>query len=446
MALAKFGFRSCVAWFSDLVQRRASIDTDADDSTLVDYDAVCHIKRLPDPVLDKIFTHSKCDVQYAPVERVVSQVASRWRTVSLGNPELWATIDVRGHAEKQRALLQWYLNNSAGCPLDVRLALSQESWSAGVLEDILNEAPRLRSLSIRADFEGAEAAVRALCKSVCAPHLEHLTFIFLEQPPPILDLVLEADFSPVVFTGGVPQLSVVRLQHVERVLFPPLTGVTTLHLEEYTCPPMAYNCFCALLRALPVLANLSVYGNAVEAWPASPALRLPCLRSLRVSSNEEAGRMLLAFDTPALTSLFLKNVRDIALVALWNGVSHAQQLHFPALQTLSLDGPCGAQTLSAIYREFPGITELRLVNCDADLALDLLRHASDLPRSIMVHRIRDTAVLDELLGRGIALQVHCDVSGVRDGVTRWERLAPWPAELARPDADDLFMQLGTYRA
>ncbi|KAJ7497091.1 hypothetical protein FB451DRAFT_991108, partial [Mycena latifolia] len=255
-------------------------------------------------------------------ERVVSHVAARWRTVALGSPELWATIDARGRPEHQRALLQWYLAKSEGRPLDVRIALSKECWTGGVgpllVADVLAEAPRLRSLSVRADFLGADAAVRVLLRSVYAPRLEHLTFIFLEQPPSDLDIVLAQDFSPVVFTGGAPQLAVLRLQHVEQALFPPLAGVTTLHLEEYTCAPMAYGRFCALLRALPALANLSVYGDVVASWPATADLYLPGLRSLRIASSEQAGRMLMAFGARALGSLFLKDVRDLALTVLWD--------------------------------------------------------------------------------------------------------------------------------
>ncbi|KAJ6558533.1 hypothetical protein DFH09DRAFT_1279941 [Mycena vulgaris] len=442
--MVKHGFRARAARFFDSLRCRASPEAD-DDSTLVEYDAVCHIKRIPDPVLGAIFTLSKHAAQDAPVERVVAHVAARWRAVALRSPELWATVDAKGHPEHQCALLRWYLVHSAGRPLDVRLTLSQESWVAGVgprlLADVLSEVPRLRSLSIRADFPRADAAVRALCRNVCAPRLERLTFIFLEQPPSDLDIIVAEDFLPVVFNGGVPQLTVLRVQHLEHALFPPLAGVTTLHLEEYTCPPMTYTRFRALLRALPALANLSVYGDVVAAWPASADLRLPQLRSLRSASNAQMGSMLLALDADALTSLFLKDARDGALAALWRGLARTSAARFPALQTLALDGAISARALAAFLREFGGVSEVRLVNCDADTALGLLLKAgTDGPRSAVVHRVRDTGTLDEVLARGVGLRVHCDVPWARTGVQRWERLAPWP-EGERADPDDLFMQL-----
>ncbi|KAJ7690625.1 hypothetical protein B0H17DRAFT_580971 [Mycena rosella] len=444
--MGEHGFLARAARFFDSLCCRPTPDADPDDdSTLVEYDAVCHIKSLPDPVLGAIFKLSKRAAQEAPVERVVSHVSAHWRGVALCSPELWAAIDAHGSAENQRELLHWYLSKSAGHPLDVRIALSQESWAGGagplLLADVLADATRLRSLSIHADFLGADAAVRALCRSVCAPRLERLTFIFLEQPLSDLDIIVAEDFSPAVFTGGAPQLAVLRLQHLEQALFPPLEGVTTLHLEEYTCPPMAYSRFCALLRALPALANLSVYGDVVASWSATADIRLPQLRSLRVARSAQAGRMLLSLDARALTSLFLKDIRDAALTAFWMGLERAEDLRFPALQILSLDGPMGARALAPLLLEFSGVTELRLVNCDADDALGMLNSWADGPRSVLVHRVRDVSALDRLSTRGVAMNVHCDVAWGRAGIKKWERLAPWPAELDRADADDLFMQL-----
>ncbi|KAJ7124945.1 hypothetical protein C8R44DRAFT_734291 [Mycena epipterygia] len=454
MGKQKYGFRARAARFFQLVWCGADLDDGSrastiidDDSTLVAFDAVCHIKRLPDRVLDTIFTTSKRAVQDAPVERVVSHVAARWRTIALSNPDLWATIEL--HPEHQRALLKWYLANSAGRPLDIRLGLSQESWDSGagrlLLADVLAEAPCLRRLAIRADFPGADAAVRAMCQRVCAPRLEHLSFIVLElehlartcleYPQTDLDAIVDEDFSPVVFTGGAPRLAVVRLQHVERALFPPLGGVTTLHLEEYTCPRMTYSRFRALLHALPALANLSIYGDLVASWPSTADVTLPQLRSLRSASNAQAGRMLLALDARALTSLFLKDVRDTALAPLWAGLASAEEPRFPALQTLSLDGAVSTRTLAAFLCEFAGVAELRLVNCDADDALGLLacQGPGEGPRRVMVHRVRDAAALDGLYSRGVAVQVHS---------ARWLRLSHWPEGLDdHADADDLFMQL-----
>ncbi|KAJ7039216.1 hypothetical protein C8F04DRAFT_927273, partial [Mycena alexandri] len=250
-----------------------------------------------------------------PVERVFSHVSVQWRSCVLGLGALWASpsIDARVKPQHQRALLQWYLAHSAGCPLDVRLGLSQETWNTGegpqLLADVLMQEPRLRSLSIRADFPGADGALRVALRQIRAPLLEHLSFILLEQHDSDPDdIITRTDFRPTVFKHGVPRLSVLRLQHLENALFPPLNSVTTLHLEEYHCPPMSTTRLKALLHRLPALVNLSLYGDMVahESWP---ELYLPGLRSLRSASNAQIGRLLSALNAPALDSLVLKDVR-----------------------------------------------------------------------------------------------------------------------------------------
>ncbi|KAJ6593669.1 hypothetical protein B0H19DRAFT_1056173 [Mycena capillaripes] len=418
---------------------------------------VCHIKRLPDPVLGAIFAlskevekgNSKTVKQAAPVERVISHVAVRWRVVALGRPELWSSIDARVRPEYQRELLHWYLGHSEGRPLDVHITLSRENWDPEgqlLLADVLAEANRLRCLSIRIDFPGADAAVRKACRGLRAPLLEHLSFISLEQPLSFRDrsdIILAADFGPVVFTGGLPRLAVLRLQHLEHAIYPPLTRVTTFHLEEYHCPPMASSRFVEFLREMPALENLSLYGDMVAVWPAAGRIPLPRLRSLRSASNEQVGHMLLALDTPALESLVLKDVRRSHIQA---ALGHGDGLRFPALRTLTLDGSIVAPTLAALFCELASVEELRFVNCDADDALELLaRLGGDalLPelRKVMVHQVGDIASLNGVWARGLAVQVHCDIPWMQPGVERWARLPPWPVELNRADADDLFMQL-----
>jgi hypothetical protein len=452
---AKHGFRAVARFLNSLwCGGRDDVTlAGSEDSTLVDVDAVCHIKRLPNPVLGKIFAETKRVEQEVPIERVISHVAVRWRDVALGRPELWSSINARVHPEHQRELLQWYLAHADGCSLDIRITLSHENWNTDgqlLLADVLAEAPRLRGLSIRADFPNADAAVRAACKHLYAPLLEHLSFISLDQPHSFRDcsdIIYAEDFKPLIFTGGVPSLAVLRLQHLEVALYPPLRGVTTLHLEEYQCPQMAFTRFLALLRAFPALVNLSLYGDMVEKWPTAGGLYLPQLRSLRSASNGQVGRMLLALDAPALDSLVLKDVRP---PTLWPGLDRVDGLRFPALRTLALDGPFQPRALAALFCEFAGVAELRLVNCDADDALELLaRRGSNrlLPglQRVMVHQVHHPSALNGVWACGITVQVHCDVPWARSGVERWTRLPHWPAELDHVDTDDLFMQLRARR-
>ncbi|KAF7362081.1 hypothetical protein MVEN_00553700 [Mycena venus] len=463
--MGRQGFRAGVARFFRALRRGRDDSTlhGSEESTLVNCDAVCHITRLPDPVLGAIFALSKdAEKELAPgervkvsrpVEQVVSQVAVRWRVVALGLPDLWSSVDARVRPEHQRALLEWYLDHSEGRPLDVSISLSQEDWHTEgelVLAEVLAEAPRLRCLSIRADFPGADAAVRDACMYLRAPMLEHFSFISLDVPQALTlldpgDHIYEENFAPVVFTRGVARLKVLRLQHMPKALYPPLRGVTTLHLEEYQCPPMACTRLLALLRALPALANLSLYGDVIASWPAEGALHLPCLRSLRSASSDQAGHMLLALNAPILDSLTLKDVKRVS--ELTSSLEHASSgLRLPALRTLVLDGSLSVRALGALFCELSSVAKLRLLNCDADEALDLLS-APDrqlLPglKKVMVHQVRSHTALDGMWAREVAVRVHVDVQWTGAGsVGRWTSLPPWPPELGRVDADDLFMQL-----
>ncbi|KAJ6603133.1 hypothetical protein B0H10DRAFT_2079509 [Mycena sp. CBHHK59/15] len=439
--MGKTGLRARAAGLLDLLRCRAGPDDD--DATLVDYAAVCHIKRVPNPVLGEIFalsTPTSWDTL------VLAHVAACWRKVAFAAPELWTDIDACG---QQFEALRWCLERSGGCLVDVRLSLSQENWAAGVgpllLAEVVSQAMRLRRLSILADFVGADKAVRVACGRLCAPHLEHLSFVFLEQLPWNQDFIQEFDFSPVVFAGGVPKLAVLRLQHAELPTFPPLRSVTALHLEEYTCPPMSFHCFCALLDELPALAKLSIYGDLVTSWSRTADIYLPHLRSLRSSSNARVGNMLLSLHAPALESLVLKNYRAVELTGLWAGLNCATELKFPALTSLSLHGSLSTSVLAAFVREFSGILHLELVNCYADDAVRLLEGKDALPelRSLMLHRLWDAAALGQLLvsrAHGLTVSLHCDAPLAYPGVQRWDKLAPWPSE-ADWDADDMFAQL-----
>ncbi|KAJ7287384.1 hypothetical protein C8J57DRAFT_1014040, partial [Mycena rebaudengoi] len=258
-------------------------------------------------------------------ESVVAQVAPKWRKVALEEPGLWTDIDaVRVRLDQQLALLRWYLDKSDGHPVDIRLDLSQEGWDVGVgrllLDEVVSQTERLRRLSIRADFAGADNVVRRALHSRNAPHLQHLSLIFLEQHEYDPDVVFDTrDFHrPEIFTLGAPLLATLRLQHTEIPMLPPLHAITQLHLEEYSCPPMSHARLAALLHALPLLAHLSIYGAIITTigkptWFASNPIHLPRLRSLRSSANPHVSALFLSLNAPALSSLVLKNLRPTEL-------------------------------------------------------------------------------------------------------------------------------------
>ncbi|KAJ6540101.1 hypothetical protein B0H10DRAFT_2245300 [Mycena sp. CBHHK59/15] len=249
----------------------------------------------------------------APVERVVSHVAAGWRTVRpLGRHRR------PRHPTHQRALLQWYIAHSAGRALDVRIALSQDTWDAELLlAEVLVHAPRLRRLSIRAGGRGSTCGVRTAPRTAA-----------LDQPPSDLDLIVEADFAPVVFMGGAAQLGGAAPGSTSST-----RAVRRHDAASYICAPMAYGRF-----------SMHDHVVAGAGGPPPPAPALAALRGGRITGAHAAGAGRARADV-AGAQRRLRRVREVV---------------FPALRMLALDGAVAARTRVALLCEFGAVSELRL--------------------------------------------------------------------------------------
>ncbi|KAJ6602946.1 hypothetical protein B0H10DRAFT_1958017 [Mycena sp. CBHHK59/15] len=249
----------------------------------------------------------------APVERVVSHVAAGWRTVRpLGRHRR------PRHPTHQRALLQWYIAHSAGRALDVRIALSQDTWDAELLlAEVLVHAPRLRRLSIRAGGRGSTCGVRTAPRTTA-----------LDQPPSDLDLIVEADFAPVVFMGGAAQLGGAAPGSTSST-----RAVRRHDAASYICAPMAYGRF-----------SMHDHVVAGAGGPPPPAPALAALRGGRITGAHAAGAGRARADV-AGAQRRLRRVREVV---------------FPALRMLALDGAVAARTRVALLCEFGAVSELRL--------------------------------------------------------------------------------------
>ncbi|KAJ6583806.1 hypothetical protein B0H10DRAFT_1961972 [Mycena sp. CBHHK59/15] len=300
----------------------------------------------------------------APVERVVSHVAAGWRTVRpLGRHRR------PRHPTHQRALLQWYIAHSAGRALDIRIALSQDTWDAELLlAEVLVHAPRLHRLSIRAGGRGSTCGVRTAPRTAA-----------LDQPPSDLDLIVEADFAPVVFMGGAAQLGGAAPGSTSST-----RAVRRHDAASYICAPMAYGRF-----------SMHDHVVAGAGGPPPPAPALAALRGERITGAHAAGAGRARADV-AGAQRRLRRVREVIFLALW---------------MLALDGAVAARTRVALLCEFGALSELRL---RGGVAYPTHHDApKSLQRALDLRRRRAELALARAAGRRDALALEMGVRRTR---------------------------------
>jgi hypothetical protein len=454
------------------------------------------IDSIPPEIIGKFFGWGKrfsMDARYDPTnqassynfELAVSHVNRRLRDVAIGTSLLWTDIDLS--LLKSADALATYLKRSKSLPLDIRLG-AHGSVALGKLLDILiPQIHRWRSLSVGSQCKGHVGALFIRLRDMQAPSLEHFSIYASGQGH-------LNGFSPEVLIDGAPALSFVRLgNNALSSLCPPLTSIVTLHIDQTSSewqaggmPPFGidYDQLRQVLIASPSLANLSISGDVITQamWPpANPEneIPMPALRSLRIrgiTGSVYCG-ILLNISAPGLKSLTLKGVFDRDLEQLSDSPQMTPPRHkFPALRSLTV---CDFQCTGAAYLQlstaFPEITQFTSLHSPISkwlitflggggtqsphpslldgrlpwpnlktVALSPLR-CLDLNRIVAMikNRKRLGHPIDKLrLGAAsgdITLQ-KLDNQRLGEGVTveGFSDVDPWPVELRYSDYDDLF--------
>jgi len=295
------------------------------------------------------------DVSVSPFEILITHVSSRFRTVAIGTCKLWRSIDItRIHSMES---ITTYISRSNGCGLWVRLDFGTRTPSTnelaklGVISPQLNHYHRLVIKTVDETMD--KPVIRPFCDRD-APMLEHLS-ISVEE--------VEGAFAAntVVLRGGAEKLSFVRLRGLAVPLFrPPLSVVTTLHLDQTLPLPIHYTTLLQILTASPFLAHLSVYGDIVDSpvWPTTiPPIELPNLRSLRICgiSGMIYSSLLLGINAACLDSLVLKDAQEFDLENFW---ASPNMFKFPQLHHLTFcDFEFSSHVYADVFRAFPAITK-----------------------------------------------------------------------------------------
>ncbi|KAF7428310.1 hypothetical protein PC9H_007531 [Pleurotus ostreatus] len=358
------------------------------------------ISLIPDEILSHIFVvgqipvHPTLPFDTAAVvspqfEVLVSHVDQHWRHVALSTRSLWRRIDII--PRKTITELQTYHDRSKTCPTDIRL----DHWS---WKDLVPQV--LIDLVMHNDRGWRQAVINISTAKHYHPFLKHLeNFPIPNGPIEHLSLCvdqaescrshpkMQPDFIQIMKSGA-PQLKFVRLRGMAPYYFrPPLTAVTTLHLELTKAITMAYPLMKSILTASPSLTNLSLYGEPIHfmTWPTqspqtSQGMNLPQLRSLRLWGTEGwiFNVVLSHISAPRVHSLYLKEAREADLAAFWPS-SHQS---FPILRKLVFH-ECDFTEASyhTVCEAFPDITDFTVYSTsfNTPIIVELLGNPQSTP-------------------------------------------------------------------
>ncbi|KAJ6468395.1 hypothetical protein C8R45DRAFT_469004 [Mycena sanguinolenta] len=340
------------------------------------------IHKLPTEIISHIFMlcqQTPGPKAMHPFEILISQVSHGLREIANRTPLLWTAINIvvkmRPH-NFSRKVLEWklarvraYLDRSASCMFTTSFDIVGPFQIDQLLYLVSEHAARWLRLSI--SIKNPPAATLEIWQalhSISAPALEHVS-IWLSRPSMgghhlVTDYGTATDCTPLIFRGGTPSLTFVRLSGMALgCLQPPLGRVETLHLSSY---PLGYASFRTMLDSIPNLINLSLHRMRIINRPTdSTPILLPQLRALRVCGTLEdetayQHRILRMLRVPVLESLVLKDLETF------------EEQVFPTVHTLTLYGcPFSADEMHRMLRAFPALTTFRLDESLPDV-LDLL--------------------------------------------------------------------------
>ena len=335
------------------------------------------IYRLPSEILSSIFMTCQQYGQHLakslPFQVTASHVSDHWRKIVLSTPLLWNDINFHirpmNHVQgRYLAQLEAHLKHSYTCFLDISLHFHVADNISLYFTLLGRHSTRWRRLSIITRYEPVED-IYTLLHSAHTPHLEHLS-LNIGIPPREGVLSPRQQYScilPTILLSGAPSLSFVRLAGLALGnLHPPISKVTTLHLDGWTRHYLTQQQFKTVFDSAPAIINLSLNQLSVH-HPRDPlevisSVRLPELRYLRIRGP--CSRLLSLLDISQLHALSLHNV----------DIFYSDTL--PAVQSLTLDSCAFDEPeIKNLIRSFPSITSLSIDESVPDI-FDLLDPAS----------------------------------------------------------------------
>jgi hypothetical protein len=296
---------------------------------------------------------------------VASQVSSLWRNTILHTPSLWTKVD--NLISQSTEVLKVYLERSKGMLLDV-------SFSAHRSIDplpLISHIGRFRSLHIESHFFIHILGVIGRFVDASAPQLLKLSVerSFMGEGDHDDTWresgIFELDRYMQVLRGGSPLLSSIVLKNISlHCCFPPLSALTTLHLERGPAMAMTYARFRDVLLEPLSLTHLVIIGPIFDSprkIQDRPTIELLSLRSLHIGygpdghiyENDEF------FIEDISSNLFAPNLESLSLSIDWNSDS-GDFIH-------GFIRPLEMQQTAARY---PAVHSLRIINNGAVRSFD----------------------------------------------------------------------------
>ena len=320
------------------------------------------IYRLPSELLSSIFMicqqYSDASTKFLRFQVVASHVSHHWRKIALSTPLLWNDVNfhiypVNHLPGRYLGQLEAHLKHSDTCFLDITLDFHVADNISTYLTLLARHSTRWRRLSIITNYELVDD-IYTLLHSTHTPHLEHLSLnIGKPQQGALSPRQQYPCVLPSVLLSGAPLLSFVRLAGLALgTLHPPISKVTTLHLDGWTRHYLTQEQFKTIFDSAPAIINLSLNQLCIH-HPRDPlqvtnAVKLLNLRYLRLRGPcSPLCRLMFLLDMPQLYALSLHNVDTFDS----NTLSAVQSL---TLESCALDEP----DIKNLIRSFPAITSL----------------------------------------------------------------------------------------
>jgi len=321
------------------------------------------IYRLPCELLISIFMtcrqHRKASTKSLPFQVIASHVSDHWRQIVLSTPLLWNDINFHirplNHVRRRHlAQLEAHLKHSYTCFLDITLHFYVADNTSLYLTLLGQHSTRWRRLSIITRHEPVDD-IYTLLHSAHAPHLEHLS-LNIGKPQEGVNLSPRKPYPrirPAVLLSGAPSLSFVRLAGLALgTLHPPISEVTTLHLDGWTRHYLTQGQFKTIFDSAPAIINLSLNQLCInhprDPLEAADPVKMPNLRCLRIRGPcSPTYRLISLLDIPQLQALSLNNVD----IFDFNTFSTVQSL---TIDSCAFDEP----EIKNLIRSFPSITSL----------------------------------------------------------------------------------------
>ncbi|KAK1219370.1 hypothetical protein PQX77_017894 [Marasmius sp. AFHP31] len=430
------------------------------------YNDAAPISKLPHELLSFIFLMAREEYTRGslPLQVIVSHVSSRWRAVAINTPLLWTDIRVSltlKNAKKPAALdsrrdgFVTYLTRSNNRAFNLRMECNGDFAIEPFLVALDTHMHRCSRLTFTISNHRQPALTLQRCLRLTeAPILEHLS---IHIPDSRLYEYPKRQFGviqPNMLESGAPALRFLRLTGMAGHLQPPLTMVTTLHLDGRSMDDLSFRQFRDILQSTPNLESLSLNQVWVGMSPVAP-IAIPKLRSLRV-------RNVLEYNLqPLLSTLPLSQLES----CIMSQVFFFPPLECPNVKKLTLD-ECSVVPgeVGNLIEAYPTIESLTISAGDPATIFFILGspgnpiwwpklkrlYLMDLPFrdvDLFVQKIRSKQATDSRLetlyldrkSRGVLrLKQQLDAVRLLLPVEKYEDIAPWPTGLGFEDDDDGF--------